>query len=311
MNGDIDPEEALPDVAEEIQNNLQQLDATVINEESGEPVETAEPVETTEPAETTEPVQTAEAGVGEDQFADPMTGTGSPAGGAEEETGDHNSTRPNSSRSHLSNPSKASSRKGSVISNRSLLAEDEQEVNGASGRTSRASATSRTSFKTTTTAIEPDEERGEEQVEEEAAVAEETEDLQDIELIEAIEEEELMAPQQDEQEMAEDQAAGGDCRIAALQSLLQQRDAPPSSCTPRGDKPKHCGLCMSFGLRLQLKSQNTNGTISHRASPFISALLSRSRSARVREAVTAKFAAVHTSANTAAGTAVNAARRGP
>ena len=101
-----------------------------------------------------------------------------------------------------------------------------------------------------------------------------------------------------------------DCNVA-LQSLLQQRDAPPSSRTPRGDKPKHCGLCMSFGLRLQLKSQNTNGTISHRASPFISALLSRSRSARVREAVTAKFAAVHTSANTAAGTAVNAARRGP
>ena len=95
------------------------------------------------------------------------------------------------------------------------------------------------------------------------------------------------------------------------QSLLQQRDAPPSSRTPRGDKPKHCGLCMSFGLGLQLKSQNTNGTISHRASPFISALLSRSRSARVREAVTAKFAAVHTSANTASGTAVNAARRGP
>lgn len=101
-----------------------------------------------------------------------------------------------------------------------------------------------------------------------------------------------------------------DCNVA-LQSLLQQRDAPPSSRTPRGDKPKHCGLCMSFGLGLQLKSQNTNGTISHRASPFISALLSRSRSARVREAVTAKFAAVHTSANTAAGTAVNAARRGP
>ena len=104
---------------------------------------------------TLDEVPTTEAGVGDDQFADPMTGTGAPAGGAEDET------RPGSTKSQLSFTSKATSRKGSVISGHSA-ADDELDVNGLSGRTSRASLASRTSYKTTTTAIEPEEEGVEE-----------------------------------------------------------------------------------------------------------------------------------------------------
>ena len=55
-----------------------------------------------------------------------------------------------------------------------------------------------------------------------------------------------------------------------------------------------------LSVQLSFKQlQNTHGIISHRTCPFPPARSSRICSARVREAVTAKFAAVHARANTA------------